>query len=84
MKRILAGGWIGLKRRLQKMKDIDALLKNLCLIHVTVVMLTATSFEQMQSCDLFACQLPSPGLLSLFAISFFSSALLYTKFRAEF
>lgn len=40
--------------------------------------------EQMQSCDLFACQLPSPGLLSLFAIYFFSSALLYTKFRAEF
>lgn len=52
------------------MKDIDSLLKNLSSIYVTVVMLDedeATSFEQMQSCDLFACQLPSPGLPSLFA-----------------
>lgn len=52
------------------MKDIDSLLKNLSSIYVTVVMLDedeAPSFEQMQSCDLFACQLPSPGLPSLFA-----------------
>lgn len=50
MKRILAGGWIGLKRRLQKMKDIDALLKNLCSIYVTVVKLTGMKRQALNKC----------------------------------